>query len=87
VLEVVPFLIFAVFAVFVVFVVFALSGGLVPLPLTVLLILAIDLGTEPCPRSHRAANPPNPASWPLPRRHDQNVIDRSMLLHAWRLMS
>nr|WP_221380728.1 hypothetical protein [Actinoplanes polyasparticus] len=35
--EVVPFLIFA------------LSGGAIPLPLTVLQILAIDLGTETLP--------------------------------------
>jgi len=32
------------------FAVFALSAGRVPLPLTVLQILAIDLGTERCPR-------------------------------------
>lgn len=31
------------------FLVFALSGGAVPLPLTVLQILAIDLGTEILP--------------------------------------
>src|SRR4029079_10820089 len=31
------------------FLVFALSGGAVPLPLTVLQILAIDLGTETLP--------------------------------------
>jgi P-type E1-E2 ATPase len=48
--EVVPFLIFA------------LSGGAVPLPLTVLQILAIDLGTETLARPWRwGASRPNRA--------------------------
>ena len=73
--EVVPFLIFA------------LSGGLIPLPLTVLSILAIDLGTETLPALAlgREAAEPGLMDRP-PRRRDQNVIDRSMLLRAWGLM-
>ena len=46
--EVVPFLIFA------------LAGGAVPLPLTVMQILAIDLGTDTLPPWRSAASPPSP---------------------------
>ena len=73
--EVVPFLIFA------------LSGGLIPLPLTVLSILAIDLGTETLPALALGREPAEPGLMDRPpRRQDQNVIDRSMLLRAWGLM-
>jgi calcium-translocating P-type ATPase len=41
------------------FLVFALSGGAVPLPLTVLQILAIDLGTEILPALALGREPPN----------------------------
>jgi magnesium-transporting ATPase (P-type) len=73
--EVVPFLIFA------------LSGGLIPLPLTVLSILAIDLGTETLPALALGREPAEPGLMDRPpRRQNQNVIDRSMLLRAWGLM-
>ncbi|MER7466382.1 cation-transporting P-type ATPase [Streptomyces sp. NPDC097981] len=66
------------------FVVFALSAGTVPLPLTVLQILAIDLGTETLPalalgREHAEpgvmARPPRPSS--------QSVISKDMLVRSW----
>ncbi|MFD8636916.1 cation-translocating P-type ATPase [Streptomyces sp. NPDC059533] len=66
------------------FVVFALSAGTVPLPLTVLQILAIDLGTETLPAlalgRERAepgvmARPPRPSS--------QGVINKDMLVRSW----
>ena len=52
--EVVPFLIFA------------LSGGAVPLPLTVLQILAIDLGTETLPALALGREPAEPGSMSRP---------------------
>ena len=45
------------------FLVFALSGGAVPLPLTVLQILAIDLGTETLPALALGREPAEPGSW------------------------
>ena len=42
------------------FLIFALSGGAVPLPLTVMQILAIDLGTDILPALASAASPLNP---------------------------
>jgi calcium-translocating P-type ATPase len=73
--EVVPFLLFA------------LSGGAIPLPLTVLQILAIDLGTETLPALALGREPAEPGIMARPpRRPGQNVIDRRMLLRAWVLM-
>jgi calcium-translocating P-type ATPase len=69
------------------FLVFALSGGAVPLPLTVLQILAIDLGTETHPALALGREPAEPGIMERPPRpRGQNVIDRSMLLRAWGLM-
>jgi calcium-translocating P-type ATPase len=73
--EVVPFLLFA------------LSGGLIPLPLTVLQILAVDLGTETLPAlalGREKAEPGLMDRPPRPRGH--GVIDRRMLLRAWGIM-
>ncbi|MGZ8691143.1 MAG: cation-translocating P-type ATPase [Gaiellaceae bacterium] len=66
------------------FLVFALSGGLVPLGLTVLQILAIDLGTETLPALAlgREAAEPGIMQRP-PRRRTSGVIDRAMLVRAW----
>ena len=51
------------------FLVFALSGGTVPLPLTVLQILAIDLGTETSPAlALSAASRPEPGPHGARRR-------------------
>jgi len=66
------------------FIVFALSGGLVPLGLTVLQILAIDLGTGTLPALAlgREAAEPGIMQQP-PRRRTSGVIDRAMLVRAW----
>jgi calcium-translocating P-type ATPase len=66
------------------FVVFALSGGAVPLPLTALQILAIDLGTETLPALALGREPAEPGilSEP-PRRRDASIVDRAMLVRAW----
>jgi calcium-translocating P-type ATPase len=70
--EVVPFLLFA------------LSGGAIPLPLTVMQILAIDLGTETVPALAlgREQAEPGLMSRP-PRARSEGVIRRGMLLRAW----
>ena len=66
------------------FLVFALSGGLVPLPLTVLAILAIDLGTETLPALALGREPAEPGLMEQqPRPRSQGVIDAPMLVRAW----
>ncbi len=66
------------------FLVFALSGGLVPLPLTVLQILAIDLGTETLPALALGREPAEPGLMSRPPRPpSQGVITRDMLIRAW----
>jgi calcium-translocating P-type ATPase len=66
------------------FLVFALSGGAVPLPLTVMQILAIDLGTEilPALALGREAAEPGLMARP-PRPSSEGVIRRPMLVRAW----
>jgi calcium-translocating P-type ATPase len=69
------------------FAVFALSGGLVPLPLTVLQILAIDLGTEILPAlalGRERAEPDLMSRRPRPR--SEHLITRHLLFRAWALM-
>ncbi|GAA2565139.1 cation-transporting P-type ATPase [Winogradskya consettensis] len=73
--EVVPFLIFA------------LSGGAIPLPLTVLQILAIDLGTETLPALALGRERAEPGLMDRPPRSPRaGVIDRRLLLRAWGLL-
>ncbi|MET7772753.1 cation-transporting P-type ATPase [Nocardia sp. NPDC005366] len=73
--EVVPFLLFA------------LSGGAIPLPLTVLQILAIDLGTETLPALAlgRETAEPGVMSKP-PRPRSEGVITGRLLLRAWGVL-
>ena len=66
------------------FLIFALAGGLVPLPLTVMQILAIDLGTDTLPALALSREPAEPGLMdrpPRPRR--QGVISAGMLARAW----
>ncbi len=66
------------------FLVFALSGGTVPLPLTVLQILAIDLGTEVLPALALGREPAEPGLMERPPRPPhEGVIRRQMLVRAW----
>ncbi len=66
------------------FLVFALSGGAVPLPLTALQILAIDLGTETLPALALGRDPAEPGIMRrAPRRRDEGLITREMLWRAW----
>ena len=70
--EVVPFLIYA------------LSGGAIPLPLTVMQILAIDLGTETLPALALGREPAEPGIMERPPRpRERGIIDKPMLVRAW----
>ncbi|GGC89142.1 magnesium-transporting ATPase [Tersicoccus solisilvae] len=73
--EVVPFLLYAV------------AGGAVPLPLTVMQILAIDLGTETLPALALGREPEEPRIMERPpRAPTQHIIDAPMLVRAWGLL-
>jgi calcium-translocating P-type ATPase len=66
------------------FLVFALSGGAIPLPLTVMQILAIDLGTEILPALALGREGAEPGLMQRPpRRRTEGVINRAMLYRAW----
>jgi len=66
------------------FLVFALSGGAIPLPLTVLQILAIDLGTEILPALALGREPAEPGLMDRPPRpRSEGVIRGSLLTRAW----
>jgi calcium-translocating P-type ATPase len=66
------------------FVIFALSGGAVPLPLTVMEILAIDLGTDTLPALALSREPAEPGLMDRPPRgRTQGVISRGMLARSW----
>jgi len=69
------------------FLLFALSGGTIPLPLTVLQILAIDLGTETYPALALGREPAEPGVMQRPpRMRGQSVITGKMLFRAWGLL-
>ena len=66
------------------FLVFALAGGAVPLPLTVMQILAIDLGTDVLPALALSREPAEPGLMDRPpRRRSEGVITGAMLRRAW----
>ena len=66
------------------FLVFALAGGAIPLPLTVMQILAIDLGTDTLPALALSREPAEPGLMDRsPRPRTQGVISRRMLARAW----
>jgi calcium-translocating P-type ATPase len=66
------------------FLVFALAGGTVPLPLTVMELLAIDLGTDTLPALALSREPAEPGLMDRPPRpRTQGVISRAMLARAW----
>ncbi|HTJ70925.1 MAG TPA: cation-transporting P-type ATPase [Actinospica sp.] len=66
------------------FMVFALCGGLVPLPLTVMQILAIDLGTDTLPALALSREPAEPGLMDRPpRKRSDGVINRALLARAW----
>lgn len=69
------------------FLVFALSGGAIPLPLTVLQILAIDLGTDIVPALALSREPAEPGLMDRPPRpRKENVIRGGLLVRAWAFL-
>ncbi len=69
------------------FLVFALSGGRVPLPLTVLQILAIDIGTETLPALALGREPAEPGVMDRPPRpRSEPLIRGELLVRAWVLL-
>jgi magnesium-transporting ATPase (P-type) len=66
------------------FLIFALSGGSIPLPLTALQILAIDLGTETLPALALGREPAEPGIMARkPRPRERGILDWPMLSRAW----
>ncbi len=69
------------------FLAFALSGGAIPLPLTALQILAIDLGTETLPALALGRDPAEPGTMQRPPRgRGEGVITKPMLVRAWAFL-
>lgn len=65
------------------FVLFALSGGRIPLALTVIQVLAIDLGTDLLPALALGAEPAEPGVMDRPpRRREEHLITRGLLLRS-----
>jgi magnesium-transporting ATPase (P-type) len=66
------------------FLLYALSGGSIPLPLTALQILAIDLGTETLPALALGREPAEPGLMDQPpRSRTTGLLTRPMLMRAW----
>jgi len=66
------------------FLLYALSGGSIPLPLTALQILAIDLGTDTLPALALGREPAEPGIMDLPPRpRKTGLLTRAMLTRAW----
>ena len=66
------------------FLVFALAGGSVPVPLTVMEILAIDLGTDTLPALALSREPAEPGLMDRPPRpRTEGVISGRMLARSW----
>ena len=69
------------------FLVFALAGGAIPLPITVMQILAIDLGTDTLPALALSREPAEPGLMERPPRPPrESVIRPSMLARSWGFM-
>jgi calcium-translocating P-type ATPase len=66
------------------FLVYALSGGLIPLPLTVMQLLAFDVGSETLPSLALAREPAEPGIMQRPPRpRSEGVIRGPMLVRSW----
>jgi calcium-translocating P-type ATPase len=66
------------------FLLYALSGGQIPLPLTALQILAIDLGTETLPALALGREPAEPGLMDQPpRSRKTGLLTKAMLIRAW----
>ena len=66
------------------FVVFGLAGGAIPLPLTILQLLAFDVGSETLPALALSREPAEPGLMErAPRPRSEGVIRGPMLVRAW----
>ncbi|WP_327063606.1 HAD-IC family P-type ATPase [Kitasatospora purpeofusca] len=66
------------------FLVFALAGGAIPLPLTVMQILAVDLGTDTLPALALGRERAEPGLMDRPPRpRGEHIIRPAMLARAW----
>jgi calcium-translocating P-type ATPase len=66
------------------FLVFAIGGGLIPLPLTIMQILAFDVGSETLPALALSREPAEPGIMARPPRpRNEGVIRAPMLVRAW----
>jgi calcium-translocating P-type ATPase len=66
------------------FVVYGLGGGAIPLPLTVMQLLAVDVGTETLPALALGRERAEPGIMRRPPRpRSQGIITRPMLIRAW----
>jgi calcium-translocating P-type ATPase len=66
------------------FLLFALAGGVIPLPLTVMQILAFDVGSETLPSLALGRDPIEPGIMHRPPRpRSEGVIQAPMLVRAW----
>ena len=69
------------------FLMFALSGGRIPLGLTVIQILVIDLGTETLPALALGREQAEPGIMQRPpRRRSEGIITGRMLVRAWAVL-
>jgi magnesium-transporting ATPase (P-type) len=67
------------------FVVWALSGGRFPLALTVLQVLALDIGTDTLPAAALGAEPPETGSTPRPPERS-HILNRTVAFRAFGLL-
>jgi calcium-translocating P-type ATPase len=66
------------------FLVFAIGGGLIPLPITIMQLLAFDVGSETLPALSLSREPAEPGIMARPPRpHKEGVIRAPMLARAW----
>ena len=66
------------------FLVFGLAGGAIPLPLTILQLLAFDVGSETLPALALSREPAEPGLMErAPRPRSEGVIRGPMLVRAW----
>jgi potassium/sodium efflux P-type ATPase len=69
------------------FVLFALSGGRIPLALTIMQILAVDLGTDLVPALALGAEKPEPGIMQRPpRQRNEHVISAGLLMRAYLIL-
>lgn len=69
------------------FLLFALSGGAIPLGITGMQILAVDLGTETLPALALGREKAEPGAMDLPpRTKSEHIITRSLLWRSWGIL-